>query len=298
MLFRRSTSWYSSTTAMSWRGVSRRFSTLIFAGFSVFLICFSKSQPEAVSYIRSRTIDTMAPVLDFVAKPATVIQNAGQSFRDFALLRVDNKKLKEENAHMIEWQNAVALLEKENRELRALMNFKAEIKTTYISARVIADTGGAYSRGLIVTAGKSDGVREGMAAVTGEGLVGQVVEVGEGSSRILLVSDMNSRIPITIAETGDRAILAGDNSARPKILFLARDASVSDGAHVVTSGFGGVFPPNLPIGILKESFRGAYKVLPMADLGRITYVRLVDFGLGKKEFDKVEIKSRAESIKK
>jgi rod shape-determining protein MreC len=206
--------------------------------------------------------------------------------------------LREEKAHLIEWQNAVVLLEKENRELRALLNFKTEPRASYISARVIADTGGAYTRGLIITAGKSDGVREGMAAMTGEGLIGRVIEVGDWSSRVWLISDLNSRIPVTIAETGDRAILAGDNTTQPKLLFLARDASVSEGAHVITSGHGGVFPPNLPIGILKESSRGAYSVIPSADLGRITYVRLVDFGLEGKAFNQIENKVRAEGKKK
>jgi rod shape-determining protein MreC len=199
---------------------------------------------------------------------------------------------------MIEWQNAVVTLEKENRDLRALLKFKTEPSFSYISARVIADTGGAYARGLVITAGKADGVREGMAAMTGEGLIGRVIEVGNWSSRVWLITDLNSRIPVTIAETGDRAILAGDNSSQPKLLFLARDASVQGGAHVVTSGHGGIFPPNLPVGILKETARGEYAVAPTADLGRVTYVRLVDFALEGGAFNPFEAKLRAEGKKK
>jgi rod shape-determining protein MreC len=300
MLVPRSSSsrWYTSTAVLSWRGLSRRFSAVIFVSLSILLLIFSRSQPEAVSSLRANTVDTIAPFLDFIARPALAIQDAGSSLRDIAFLRSENLKLREEKAHLIEWQNAVVLLEKENRELRALLNFKTEPRASYISARVIADTGGAYTRGLIITAGKSDGVREGMAAMTGEGLIGRVIEVGDWSSRVWLISDLNSRIPVTIAETGDRAILAGDNTTQPKLLFLARDASVSEGAHVITSGHGGVFPPNLPIGILKESSRGAYSVIPSADLGRITYVRLVDFGLEGKAFNQIENKVRAEGKKK
>jgi rod shape-determining protein MreC len=137
-----------------------------------------------------------------------------------------------------------------------------------------------------------------MAAMTGEGLIGRVVEVGDWSSRVWLISDLNSRIPVTLTETGDRAILAGDNSPQPKLLFLARDAAAQGGAHVVTSGHGGVFPPNLPIGRLRETSRGAYAVVPTADLGRITYVRLVDFDLGGGAFNSIETGLRAESKKK
>ena len=206
-------------------------------------------------------------------------------------------------AQIIDDENGVTLvsassLEKENRELRQLLHFKTEPNLAYISARVIADTGGAYVRGLIVTAGKTDGVRDGMAVMTGDGLIGRVVEVGDWSSRVLLISDLNSRIPVAVADTGDRAILAGDNSPQPKLLFMPRDAVATSGARVVTSGHGGVFPPNLPIGVLQETARGVYNVVPSADLGRVTYVRLVDFDLKGGAFNSIEAKMQAESKKK
>jgi rod shape-determining protein MreC len=300
MLLRRlpSSRWNSSAAVLSWRGFSQRFSSIVLAGLALFLLILSRAQPEAVSAMRAGTIDALAPFLDIIARPALFVDDIGASLRDFVSLRNDNLKLREENTHVVEWQNAVVSLEKENHELRALLKFKTEPHLSYISARVIADTGGAYTRGLIITAGKSDGVREGMAAMTGEGLIGRVIEVGDWSSRVWLISDLNSRIPVTIAETGDRAILAGDNSSRPQLLFLARDASVPANAHVVTSGHGGVFPPNLPVGILKETSRGTYAVVPAVDLGRVTYVRLVDFGLEGGGFNSIEAGVRAESKKK
>ncbi len=289
---------WSSAAAVSWRGLSQRFSFFIFTALALVLLILSRTQPAAITSLRTHTIDTLAPFLDAVARPMEAVENIGSLLRDTISLRANNQKLREENAHMIEWQNAVVSLEKENKELRALLNFKAEPNPSYVSARVIAETGGAYVRGLVVTAGKVDGVREGMAAMTGEGLIGRVVEVGDWSSRVLLISDLNSRIPVTLAETGDRAILAGDNSPQPKLLFMARDASASEGAHVVTSGHGGIFPPNLPIGVLQETTRGTITVVPTADLGRVSYVRLVDFDLRGGAFNSIESKMRAESKKK
>jgi rod shape-determining protein MreC len=248
--------------------------------------------------LRTHTIDSLAPVLDALARPMNAVENVTKTVRNTIALRSDNRNLREQNAHISEWQNSVVALEKENRELRALLHFKAEPNLAYISARVIADTGGPYVRGLIVTAGKTDGVREGMAAMTGDGLVGRVVEVGDWSSRVLLISDLNSRVPVSIAETGDRAILAGDNTSHPKLLFMPRDAAASEGARVVTSGHGGVFPPNLPVGILNENAHGDYTVTPSADLGRITYVRLIDFDLKGGAFNSIESKIQAESKKK
>jgi len=262
------------------------------------LLILSRAQPAMINGLRTHTVDTLAPVLDAVARPMAAAEQFGATLRETISLRADNARLREENAHLAEWQNAVVVREKENRDLRALLHFKTEPGLAYISARVIADTGGAYARGLVVTAGRVDGVREGMAAMTGEGLIGRVVEVGDWSSRILLITDLNSRIPVTVAETGDRGILSGDNGQHPKLLFLPHDAAVSDGAHILTSGHGGVFPPNLPVGSLQETSPNIYTVVPAADLGRVSYVRLVDFDLKGGAFNSIEAKLQAEGKKK
>jgi rod shape-determining protein MreC len=300
MLVRRSSSfgWSSVAAAVPWRGMSQRFSFLIFIGCSLLLLILARTQPLMIEGLRTRTVDMLAPILDAVAQPMSAIERTGIAVKETISLRADNQKLRDENGHLVEWQNAVVSLEKENRELRAMLHFKAEPNLAYISARVIADTGGAYARGLIVTAGKVDGVREGMAAMTGEGLIGRVTEVGDWSSRVLLISDLNSRIPVTVAESGDRAILAGDNSPQPKLLFMPRDANSSDGAHIITSGHGGVFPPNLPVGVLQQTSRDTYTVVPAADLGRVTYVRLVDFDLKGGSFNGIDTKVQAEGKKK
>jgi len=294
---RPSSSGWSVIATLSWRGIAHRFSFVVFTALAFLLLLLSHTQPAFIASMRTHTVDSLAPLLDAVARPMTAIENIALSFHDALSLHADNIKLREENAHLIEWQNSALTLEKENRELRDLLHFKNEPGLSYISARVIADTGGAYARGLIVTAGKVDGVREGMAAMTGEGLIGRVVEAGDWSSRVMLITDLNSRIPVTVAETGDRAILAGDNEQSPKLLFMPRDSAAADGAHIVTSGHGGIFPPNLPVGVLQGSEHGTYNVVPMADLGRVTYVRLVDFDLKGGNFNSIRSRTQAESKK-
>jgi rod shape-determining protein MreC len=243
------------------------------------MLVFARVKPIWVEGARIHAVDTLAPIVDAVARPINVVGNALQDAKDYVNLRANNEKLRAENLQMKEWQNAVVTLQKENHDLRDLLRFKTEPGFAYISARVIADTGGAFERGLIVTAGKLDGVREGMAAVTGDGLIGRVVEVGDWSSRVLLITDLNSRIPVAIGPTGERAIVAGDNSPAPRLLFLSPDAVLADGATVVTSGHGGIFPPNLPVGSVSETNHGGYTLVPAADMGHINYVRLVDFNL-------------------
>jgi rod shape-determining protein MreC len=290
----RPTGW-SYTAALSWRVLVHRYSFVLFMAAALALLVFGRVQPHVVDAARARAVDTLAPVMDALARPMALAGNLVGSAHDYVSLRAENEKLRAANAQLKEWQNAAASLQKENKDLRGLLHFKTEPGLAYISARVIADTGGAFARGLIVTAGKLDGVREGMAAMTGDGLVGRVVEAGDWSSRVVLITDLNSRIPVAIASSGERAILAGDNSTSPKLQFLPQDAVLASGAAVVTSGHGGVFPPNLPVGSVVETSRGVYSIVPAADLGRINYVRLVDFNLQGGVFNPLAAKIEAGS---
>ncbi|MGE3623754.1 MAG: rod shape-determining protein MreC [Bdellovibrionales bacterium] len=285
---------WSYFTAVPWRVLNQRFSFVLFMAIAFGLLVLGRAQPALIESTRIHVVDGMTPVLNAVAWPMAAVQNIVVNARSYLSLQEENTRLRAGNAQLTQWQNALVTLENENRELRALLHFKNEPGLAYISARVIADTGGPFVRGLIVTAGALDGVREGMAAMTGDGLIGRVVEVGNWSSRVLLITDLNSRIPVTIAGSGDRAVLAGDNSNQPKLLYLPQDAVLNPGARVITSGHGGVFPPGLPVGVVGGAARSGYGVVAAADLGRINYVKLVDFNLKGGRFNPVQEKIETE----
>ncbi len=274
----RHTGWVSAK-AISWRLLVHRFTFVIFILLSVGLLVLGRGKPLLMEHMRSGIVDTLAPALDAVSRPMSFAAAQMQRITDYLHLQSENETLRVENAQMVQWQNTALALANENKELRALLNYKTEPKLSYISARVIADTGGPFVRSMVITAGSVDGVREGMAAMTGEGLIGRVVEVGNWSARILLITDLNSRLPVTLADGGDHAILAGDNSAQPKLLYLPQDAILKPGTRVITSGHGGIFPPNLPVGVIASITLGSFTVEPLAELGRISQVRLVDFNL-------------------
>ena len=111
-------------------------------------------------------------------------------------------------------------------------------------------------RTVLVNAGTDDRVARGQAAITGEGLVGRLTEVGNRAARVLLITDLNSRIPVTIESSHANAVLAGDNSERPRLLYLPSPDAVKIGDRIVTSGEGGVFPPGLPVGVVAAHRRG------------------------------------------
>lgn len=289
---------WDSVTALTVRTAIQRYSFVLFLFLSCSLLIVGRANPLMIQMTRSHIVDSLAPLLNAAARPVELAEQFSKRINTYAQLQTENEQLRTQNTQMTAWQNTAVALDHENKELRNLLHFKAEPNLAYISARVIADTGGAFVRALVVTAGRADGVRENMAAMTGEGLVGRVVEVNDHSSRILMITDLSSRLPVTIAGTDDHAILAGDNSSQPRLLYLSQDATLQQGARVLTSGHGGIFPPNLPVGTVVNKERGIYSIVPLAPMGRITYVQLIDFNLAGGPTNAIANRVTAESQKR
>lgn len=246
---------------------------------SMMFIVLGKADVLLFDRLRVLVVDAAAPVLQAVAQPlATVAAGVRQVEGVFDLYR-ENERLRQENARLLQWQDVARHLADENAGLRDLTKLSPEGALHFVSAQVIANSGGAFARNVLVSAGSRDGVHRGQAAMTGEGLVGRVAEVGERAARILLLTDLNSHIPVVLEGSSDRAVLAGDNSDQPRLLYLPINAVVSVGERIITAGAGGVFPPGLPVGVVASTEGGVVRVAPYAELSRLEYVRIVDFGL-------------------
>jgi rod shape-determining protein MreC len=193
-------------------------------------------------------------------------------------LQAENARLRAQNEQLIEWQGVARHLQAENDRLNGLLNVAPRPFVNSVTARVIADNRGAFARTLLVDAGSSAGVEKNQAAVTGAGLVGRVIEVGERSARLLLVTDINSRIPVMRQRTGDRAVVSGTNGSRLRLLYLEPSRPVAEGEWIVTSGRGGVFPPGIPIGRLAQGADGeSFIVEPFVDWGHLEFLKLVSY---------------------
>ena len=168
----------------------------------------------------------------------------------------------------------------ENRRLRAQANVVPEPVPNIITGRVVADTGGVFARSLLITAGARHGARKGQAALAAQGLVGRLTEVGARSSRVLLLTDINSRVPVVLEESRARAILVGTNRDRPELSFLRGKAGVAPGDRIVTSGVAGMFPPGLPVGTVTAVDESQILVELFIEESRLELVTLLDFGPG------------------
>lgn len=114
------------------------------------------------------------------------------------------------------------------------------------------------------------------AVLSGEGLVGRVIESGGRAARILLLTDMNSRVPVVIEGSDIRAVVAGQNSATPALIHLPRDHELQAGARIVTSGHGGLFPPGVPVGYVVLGDNGQVSVQLLAQADNLSFVRIID----------------------
>jgi rod shape-determining protein MreC len=246
---------------------------------SVIMIILGKVDQVVFEPLRISLSDAAAPMLDALSRPIAATGDLINHVYGLINLYQENAHLEEENIRLLHWQQAALTLATENAQLRSLLKLAPEPAYSYVTARVIADSGGAYVRNLMVNAGSDIGVVRGQAAITGAGLVGRVVEVGTRAARILLVTDLNSHIPVVIERSRQRAILSGDNSERPLLQYLDPASAVKVGDRIITSGEGGVFPPNLPVGVVATNDGEVPRVEPYVELSGVEYLRIVDCGL-------------------
>ena len=261
------------------RGMAQRFSFMALILLAVALMMLGKVDIALMESVRANVTDAVTPILDVISKPIVSVNKMISEAKGIYSVREENLILKQEKDRLLQWQAAARKLEIENKNLRGLLNFPVEPAAGFITARAIADTGGAFANSVVINAGNKSGIRKGQATITGEGLVGRVTDVGARSSRVLLITDLNSRIPVVLQSSQARAILAGDNTHRPKLIHLSPGASISQGDRIVTSGHGGAFPPGLPVGLVASINEKGINIEPFVDLSRVTYLRILDYGL-------------------
>jgi len=253
------------------------FLTLVLASFALMLL--GKADTVVVERLRVLIDDGISPVLQVLSRPASAVAGVVNAVHDLAALRAENVRLAEENARLMHWQTVARELDNENKALRGQLNYSPDPDSAFISARVIGDTGGAFVHSMLISAGGREGVRKGQAVIAGETLVGRIAEVGDRSARILLLTDINSHIPVVIEGTRAKAILAGDNSDRPRLTYLSPNSNAAVGNRIVTSGHGGAFPPGMPVGVIASIQDGIVRVEPFVHRYQLEYVTVVDYGL-------------------
>ena len=264
--------------AMSARVVAQRFGFFVLVTTAVALMLLGKAENPFVERLRAVITDTVAPILVLISEPVAAVNRAVASVQELVFVRSENTRLRADNERLLHWEAAARKLEQENAAFRAMLNFRGEAEVrAAITARVIGDSGGPFVRTMLLDAGTRMGVAKGQTAVSGEGVVGRVVEAGKRSARVLLLTDLNSRIPVLLESSRYRAILAGDNSDQPRLIFIAAGDRVRPGDRIVTSGRGEMLPTGLPIGTVVSVADDTARVQPFVDWHTLEYVRVLDY---------------------
>ncbi|SHJ01435.1 rod shape-determining protein MreC [Shimia gijangensis] len=228
-----------------------------------------------VERFRAQVVDKVVPSMDWAMAPVTGAVNLTRDFQSYQRIVEQNKELRRELQQMKAWKEAALQLEQENARLLDLNNVRLDPRLTFVTGVVLADSGSPFRQSVLLNIGARDGVVDGWAAMDGIGLVGRISGVGNSSSRVILLSDSSSRIPVLIQPSGQTAIVAGDNSIAPYIDFLASPEQVRPGDRVISSGDGGVFPSGLLVGQVAADPGGRLRVRLSADYERLEFLRVL-----------------------
>ena len=247
--------------------------TLLLCLFAIFLVW--RIDSPRVERFRAQVVDRVVPSMDWAMAPVTGAINMVRDFQSYQRIVEQNRELRRELQQMKAWKEAALQLEQENARLLDLNNVRLDPRLTFVTGVVLADSGSPFRQSVLLNIGARDGIVDGWAAMDGIGLVGRISGVGKSSSRVILLSDSSSRIPVMIQPSGQTAIVAGDNTIAPYIDFLENPERVRPGDRVISSGDGGVFPSGLLVGQVSSDPGGRLRVRLAADYERLEFLRVL-----------------------
>ena len=242
---------------------------LVFA--SVALLVLSRVNHDLVDRLRWQVMEWMTPVLSAILVPIEPVRRAVRSMTEFTTMSAELERLRAENQQLKGWEWRAKDVERKLQSLSSASNTARETKLEFVTARVVSSSTGAFVRSAMINAGERMKVRDGYPVLSGDGLVGRIVETGPNAARVLLLTDVNSRIPVLVGESAVRAIMSGDNSPSPRLVFTANEAAIKPGDDVRSSGTGGVFPMGLRIGKVAPG-GPPFRVATHADTDAVDYL--------------------------
>jgi len=251
-------------------------------------------QAEAYGATRKAADAVAAPVGGVLSGPVRWVGAGVDSVRGYFFAISENRRLKAELKEAHEWRDAALALRNTNERYRILLGLKTDPPIPMISARIVTDTRGPFANTRLANVGKEMGVKPGYPVMSENGLVGRVIGVTTGASRVLLLTDISSRTPVMIDRTNARAILTGDGGPNPKLEYMRGQNPVQPGDRVVTSGDGGVLPRGLPVGVAAKGLDGRWRVILASDSAPVDFVRILEFEdfsqlVNQQELDKMPV---------
>ncbi len=261
------------------RGNQQRFSLIALILFSIFIIVLGKYNFKGINFLKLSIKEVVYRTTFIVSVPENFVISSYQTINDHFSLYSNYKNLKKDYESLKATKLNADFLKSENEALKSKID-DVSTQSSELLAKVIIDKKSPFLRSVIVNRGSKDNVILGMAVLDGKFLVGKVVEVNYSTSRVLLLSDLNSKIPVSIEPNGVQSILSGSGSNFGEIQYIKEDYQLDSDFEIFTSGSGGIFRSGIPIGktILNAgSGLDTVKVKFHSDFSQLRLVKIVSF---------------------
>jgi rod shape-determining protein MreC len=248
--------------------------TLIASSFLLFVL--TSWNIENLNSLRGGLSNVFMPALNIVTAPIQSAANKVSEISGLAHLGAENAALKLENQRLTAWYQVAQQLKSDNESLRQLMSAELPERYDFITARTITDNKRTYVRSLLISAGADEGAEKGQAVIGRHGVIGRVIETADHASRVLLLNDVNARLPVIVGAQQTPSIVAGDNGSVLKLIHTPRELEINSGDVVLTSGHGGLIPAGLPVGQIQINAEGTPYIDVSYGFENIEYVRIVN----------------------
>lgn len=290
----------------SWK-IARRSNTqlplVIVIALAVVLVLLGKAQSGLFDQARAKVTDWLAPTLEVARAPVQGFDRWVGSITEIFSVYEENLKLKEENARLRQWRNVAIVMQNRVDRYQRLLHAVPDPKLNAVLARVIGRSSRPFLRTLILDAGTEANANPGEAVVDGRGMVGRIYLAGKRTSWVILLTDPNSRIPVTVAAAvggggAVQALMTGDNTPQPQLDLVSRTATLHAGDQVVTSGDGGLLPYGLPVGTVVAGRDGGWRVALLANAASAQDVEVLNYSEPPEKLpDEAELPAEVAGIK-
>jgi len=265
------------------RGTQQRFSLFVLLLISIIFLLFEKIETKPLNYSRSIIKDVIYRGSFLASAPTVGIKKIISGISKHIKLYEDHAKLKKENSLLKNNILQSEYYKLENQQLKKLIDESSNEEVDYLTARVMLDKRSPYLNSFVINSGSNKKIKNSMTVLDdGKNFIGRIVDVNFFSSRVLLISDLNSKIPVIIEPSGTHGILSGRGNRNVSLEYLPENHKTNDGDAVYTSGKEGIFKPGIPIGEVKLT-KEKIEVLIYSDLSQISFVNisLTEFNLSK-----------------
>ena len=249
--------------------------TLLFLTTFV-LILFNKTDYFLINKIKSLSLDFVSPITKTISSPVVFISNIGNRLKDFGNLEAQNLKLKEELIRLKKWQTLAIKNSRENKVFKRLLNSTSHNVDIIKTASVINQSPGIYSKLISINAGMNYNIDRNLAVINEKGLVGKTIFSSQNNSKVLLISDPSSSIPVRTLSNNSFSILSGSANDNFLISSFNKDNKLPRvGDLLVTSGNAKIFPRDILVAKVIKVNQDHYIALPYVDFNNLNYVQVV-----------------------